>query len=194
MKKFTTALSVIAIATSALATPVSAQSIFDRITKALEPESSPQQKERRSVRQGAIVASLSAQQSGQIDALLQSPIEDQAIATDRQEALHLIREVIATGACAIRPSAWNAMNRYHLTPKSHDLYSIGIVPMWSMKHHDKTVCLDPARITDWSKPAKNALLFRTYYVAADSGEAGDVKFTLQKASGGSWMIQKISKW
>ncbi len=137
---------------------------------------------------------LSAQQSGQIDRLLQSPIEDQALTIERQEALPLIKELVATGACAIRPTAWNAMNRYHLTPKSHDLYSIGIVPMWSMKHHDKTICLNTARITDWSKPAKNALSFRTYYVAGDSGEAGDVKFTLQKARDGNWMIQKISKW
>jgi hypothetical protein len=195
MKKFATALSMIAIASAtAAATPAFAQSIFGQITEALEPKSRPQQTERRSARPGALVASINAQQVRQIDMLLQAPLEDQAITTDRQEALPLIKELVATAACAIRPSAWNAMNRHHLKPKSYDLYSIGIVPMWSMKHHDKTICLDPVRITGWSKPAKNTLSFRTYYVAGDSGEAGDVKFTLLKASDGSWMVQKISKW
>ncbi|WP_198507649.1 hypothetical protein [Qipengyuania seohaensis] len=53
-------------------------------------------------------------------------------------------------------------------------------------------CLNATRITEWSKPANNALAFRTYYVAADSGEAGDLRFTLQKTSEGMWMIQNIS--
>ena len=138
MRKFTTAASMLAIV-SLVATPVSAQSVLDRIVEVLKPKS-------------------------------------------------------ATQSTTISPAAASAMNRYHLTPKSHDLYSIGIVPMWGMKYHDFTTCLDVTRITDWSKPANNALSFRTYYVAADSGEAGDVGFTLQKTSEGTWMIQQISKW
>lgn len=194
MRKFTTAASMLAIV-SLVATPVSAQSVLDRIVEVLKPKSATQSTTISPAAASAqSVAAITSSQQTDIDSQLQLAIEDAAIAQDRGEARQLISALVATGACATHPRAWNAMNRYHLTPKSHDLYSIGIVPMWGMKYHDFTTCLDVTRITDWSKPANNALSFRTYYVAADSGEAGDVGFTLQKTSEGTWMIQQISKW
>jgi len=194
MSKFTAAASMLAMA-SLVAAPVSAQSVLDRIVDVLKPKSAAQSATVSPAPTSAqSVAALTPSQQTGIDSQLQLTIEDAAIARDRDEARQLISALVATGGCATHPRAWNAMNRYHLTPKSHDLYSIGIVPMWGMKYHDFTTCLDVTRITDWSKPANNALSFRAYYVAADSGEAGDVRFILQKTSEGTWMIQKISKW
>lgn len=192
MNKFTAATSTLAVL-SLVATPVSAQSVFDRIADVLKPKAQNQTSSQSPAMAGSqSVAAITPSQQTNIDNQLRSSLEDAAIRRDRDEARQLISALVATGACATHPRAWNAMNRYHLTPKSHDLYSIKIVPMWGMQYHDATTCLDATRITEWSKPANNALSFRTYYVAADSGEAGDVRFTLQKTSDGTWMIQKIS--
>ena len=194
MNKFATVASALAIA-GLPAAPLSAQSVLDRIVDVLRPKTQSQPPAQAPVvASSQSVAAISSSQQAATESQLQSSIEDPAIMEDRNEARELISRLVATGACATHPRAWNAMNRYHLTPKSHDLYSISIVPMWGMKYHDFATCLDTTRITQWSKPAKNALSFRTYYVAADSGEAGELKFTLQKTSEGTWMIQDVSKW
>ena len=60
-----------------------------------------------------------------------------------------------------------------------------------MRYHDAASCLDTVRITEWTKPALNVLAFRVFYVAADSGEAGNQSYVLQKGSEGQWLLRKV---
>lgn len=63
--------------------------------------------------------------------------------------------------------------------------------MANVEYHDKTRCLDVLRLADWSKPARNALKFRAYYLSEDSGESKRQVFELQKSADGHWMIRDI---
>ena len=174
-----------------VASPASAQSLFDRVSDVLKTKGT-QQTSTRTVEtsSGRLTASIQPQQAAAIDTLLAEPLDDQAITADRADALPLIRQLVTIGACAQSGEAWNSVNRFYLTPITHHRWIK--TPMFHMKYHDKTICLDPTRISDWSKPADNAVKFRSSYVSANSGEAAVLWFELQKASNGSWMIRKIS--
>ena len=173
------------LALIAAAAPASSQTLLDQlIAKAVKPKAATQPGQA-----GAFTAAVTPAQSTALDALLNQPLQDPRIAADRAEASALIRTVIVTGACATAPEAWNATNRYHMAPQSG--WDNTRVPMFGLRYHDKSRCLDVARITDWAKPALNALRFRVYYLAADSGEASSQGFELQKSSDGQWLIREI---
>jgi len=112
------------------------------------------------------------------------------LSADRANAMPLFRQLVTIGACAQSGEAWNSVNRFYMTPITH--YRWIKTPMFHMEYHDKATCLDTTRISDWSKPANNAVKFRASYVSANSGEAAVLWFELQKATNGSWMIRKIS--
>lgn len=139
----------------------------------------------------ALLAPISPSQSAAIDQLLAQPIDDQQIAADRREALPLIKILLSTGACARDEGAWNATNRYQLEPTTFTGGLPWLVPDKQTKYHDQSKCMDVVRLVDWSKPARNALRFRAYYIAEDSGEAGNQKFEIQKGSDGQWLIRDI---
>lgn len=171
--------------------PASAQSLLDRLSDALKPKAGQQTSTRTtSERSGALMASIQPQQVAAIDTLLAEPAEDPEISADRADAMPLIRQLVTIGACAQSGEAWNSVNRFYVTPITH--YRWIKTPMFHMEYHDKATCLDTTRISDWSKPADNAVKFRASYVSAASGEAAVLWFELQKATNGSWMIRKIS--
>jgi len=175
MSKSKTFLSAILFASLA-ASPASAQSLLDRLSDALKPKAGQQTSDRTT--------------SAAIDTLLADPLEDPAITADRANAMPLFRQLVTIGACAQSGEAWNSVNRFYMTPITH--YRWIKTPMFHMEYHDKATCLDTTRISDWSKPANNAVKFRASYVSANSGEAAVLWFELQKATNGSWMIRKIS--
>ena len=171
--------------------PASAQSLLDRLSDALKPKAGQQTSTRTtSARSGRLTASIRPQQAAAIDTLLAEPLEDPAVTADRADAMPLIRQLVTTGACAQSGEAWNSVNRFYMTPITH--YRWIKTPMFHMEYHDKATCLDTTRISEWSKPADNAVKFRASYVSAASGEAAVLWFELQKVSDGSWMIRKIS--
>jgi|GEM_PF-2140552 len=190
MSKSKTFLSAILFASLA-ASPASAQSLLDRLSDALKPKAGQQTSDRTtSARGGQLTASIQPQQAAAIDTLLADPLEDPAITADRANAMPLFRQLVTIGACAQSGEAWNSVNRFYMTPITH--YRWIKTPMFHMEYHDKATCLDTTRISDWSKPANNAVKFRASYVSANSGEAAVLWFELQKATNGSWMIRKIS--
>ena len=170
----------------AAATPAAGQTLLDQIlAKAVKPRAAtPGQL-------GSFAAAMTPDQQAALDRLLAQPLLDRRVAADRQEADQVIRAVVATGACASGPSAWNAVNRFHMTPHTYDNDDIVRVPMWGLRYHDRTRCLDVQRLSDWAKPANNALRFTASYVAADSGEAKRQAFVLQKQSDGGWLIKDV---
>ena len=190
MSKTKTFLSAILFA-SLVASPASAQSLLDRLSDALKPKADQQTSTRTtSARSGQLTASIQPQQATAIDTLLAEPLEDPAISADRTDAMPLIRQLVTIGACAQSGEAWNGVNRSYMTPITH--YRWIKTPMFHMEYHDKATCLDTTRISDWSKPANNAVKFRASYVSAVSGEAAVLWFELQEARNGNWMIRKIS--
>lgn len=62
--------------------------------------------------------------------------------------------------------------------------------MKRLQYHDKNGCLNVEPLTDWKKPAANALNLKVFHVAANSGDAKDQSFEQQKVKG-RWMIQDI---
>lgn len=181
---------LIALVITTAAAPAGAQSFLDKVTGKLAKWSGAA----TSTPQGApssLLAPITPAQSAAIDRLLAEPLDDPEVAADRAQAAPVIRMVLETGACARMDGAWNATNRYQLEPGTFDEGLPWLVPNKNTKYHDQSKCLDVVRLTEWSKPAKNALRFRGFYVADDSGEAGDQKFELQKGSDGQWLIRSI---
>ena len=174
---------------SLAASPVSAQTMLDKLIKRVtRPKSAAAMPGQPS----GVVASITPAQTAAIERLLAAPMQDAKIAADRTGAAELIRTLLSTGACAKSSTAWNGVNRYHLTPFTHmEGHGGELVAMANLQYHDRNRCLDVVRLTDWSKPAANALTFRAYYLAEDSGEAKRQKFEIQKASDGQWMIREI---
>lgn len=137
-------------------------------------------------------ASITPAQAATMQRLLAAPLTDQRVAADRATAAPLITKLLTIGACARSSAAWNAINRDSLTPRTYQPpFSNELVAMDNLTYHDKNSCLDVARLTDWSKPALNALKFRVYYIAPDSGEAKSQWFEVQKTSEGVWMVRGI---
>lgn len=175
---------------SVAATPAGAQTLLDQVLrKVIKPRnvtavaSGP----------GANAASMSSPQDAALDRLLTTPLQDPAVRASRDEAAPLIRSVLVTAACAKTAKAWNGLNSQHLTPETYNSpgFYDGRAAMTHMKYHDTSVCLDVTRLGDWTKPANNALSFRAWLVAADSGEAKNQEFTLQKATDGQWLIRQV---
>ena len=190
MSKSKTVLSVILFAGLA-SSPASAQSILDRLSDALKPKAGQQAStSQASASGGQLMASIRPEQAAAIDALLAEQLENTVIAPERADALPLIRHLVTIGSCAQSGEAWNSVNRFYMTPITHHEWIE--TPMFHMDYHDKATCLDTTRISDWSKPANNAVKFRASYVSADSGEAAVLWFELQTVSNGSWTIRKIS--
>lgn len=141
---------------------------------------------------GRFSANITPAQSAAIDRAISQPISDARVDAERTEAVPVIRALLETGSCAQVSTAWNAVNRWHMTPKSwNHPFGTEYVPMGIMPNHDKRRCLTVVRTADWTKPAENALRFRTFYLADDSGDARRQDFELQKASDGQWMIREI---
>lgn len=175
------------------AAPASAQTLLDKLlAKAVRPKAAAASGAPTPTGP-AVPAVLSPAQQSALDRLLAAPLQDRRVAADRAEARPLIVRLRGIGACARRPSAWNAINGDSLTPGSYDQYDAYKVAMNGLAYHDQASCLDVARLTDWSKPALNALGFQAYYVAADSGEAKSQSFELQKNAEGVWMVRNVGR-
>ncbi len=183
---------IAAIALSGTATPAVSQTYLDQLINKITKKKGTTGASASAATGGRFSTPIDPAQTATIDKLLAQPLQDPAVTADRAEAAPLIRILLATGTCALQSEAWNMTNRYRLTPQSFSGYLPWLTPNANTKYHDQTKCLDVQRIADWSKPAKNALRFRAWYVAADSGEAGNQRFELQKASDGTWVIRDVS--
>ena len=141
----------------------------------------------------ANVAAMSPAQIAKIDSLLASPTQDAKVAANVREAAPLIRTMLTTGACAKNSAAWNPMSRQMVEPKSFGagFGDILYTPRAFFKYHEDGSCLDVLRLTDWSKPANNALNFTAYYVSPQSGEAVHQRYVLQKSSTDGWLVKEI---
>jgi len=136
------------------------------------------------------IARQSAEQKAAMAQAIRSPVQEQ-IAADREEAESLIAEIVTTSACAINDSAWNHLNRSRETPRTLASYSTGVSPVGQTQFHQKDQCLDVLRITNWSKPARNALTFEVQLMSAQSDEAKRQAFTLVRDNGGQWLVRAI---
>ncbi|WP_174278315.1 hypothetical protein [Sphingomonas bacterium] len=186
-----TVTAALALGLAATATPASAQTLLDKVIQRIgKPRGTAAQGSSTTIPPAALAA-ISPEQGAAIDQMLTAPVQDAAIVAARTSAWPLIRKLLATGSCATLPAAWNATNRDALTPRDYGGYfEDGVVPMHGLRYHDKSRCLDVYRLADWSKPANNALQFRAYYIAADSGEARNQLFILQQQDG-RWLVRTI---
>lgn len=178
----------VAFASIAAPVPVAAQTLIDQLIHRVgkkKPTSGA------TATGGQFAAAITPAQTAEVDRLLTLPLQDARVTAERAEAAPLIRMLLATGSCARNDAAWNAVNRFHMTPQTWGGIFPSYATMAKLNYHDSTKCLDVARLADWTKPANNALTFKAYYVAADSGEAGSQRFELQKSGEGQWMIRDI---
>lgn len=174
-----------------IATPAVGQTLLNNlVNRVLKPTGAAA----ASITQPGNVASITPAQTTGIDRLLAAPLQDQRIATDRREAAALIERIVATGSCAKNSAAWNPLSRQMLRPRSFGagFGDIMFTPRKFFKYHEDGSCLDVVRLSDWRKPANNALTFKAYYVSPQSGEAANQEYTLQKDVGEGWLIQNIA--
>ena len=179
---------ILAAAAAALATaPAPAQTMLDKlIQKVAKPKSSSTIP---AAPQGT-VSPISPDQGVAIDRLLAAPLADPQVAAARSEAAPLIRKMLATGSCARTSAAWHTLNRDRLTPQTYEPWDRDSAALADLRYHDKAMCLDVLRLANWSKPAANAIFFKAFYVAADSGEAKSQEFELQKQDG-RWLVRTV---
>ena len=113
------------------------------------------------------------------------------IARDIQDAMPLIERLAQTGACAVDTGAWNAFNREAVKPTTwyDGLYMH--LPRSGDQYHDGRYCLDVLRITDYAKPAANALSFKVYYISPQSQRARRQTFELMRSTEGPWQVKEI---
>lgn len=137
---------------------------------------------------GGFSVAMTPEQTTGLQAALSVKIGDPVIARDVAEARPLIEKLVTIGACNTSDAAWNATNVDRLNPKTFNDYIIFTI-VGTSKYHDKRFCFDVQRVGSWSKPAKNALSFQSWYVSSQSGEAGTVSFELIKTPEGRWMIR-----
>lgn len=74
---------------------------------------------------------------------------------------------------AIQPRTWHGDNDDQLT-----------IPRFNDPYHDPRSCHDVIRITDYSKPAANALEFKVYYLSPQSQAARNQRFVIMKTTEG----------
>jgi hypothetical protein len=174
------------IALLSVTEPAVAQTMLDKFIGKLTKRGSGQPALQEG---GSNLAGMTTAQGAEIDRLLAQPMQNANLTADRQVAMPVIRTMVATAACASAGEAWNTRNRLMMRPQTFRGYVPAITPMLRTQYHDKSKCMDVVRIGDWSKPAANALKFRAYFVAGDSGEAANVTFELQRSSEGEWLVR-----
>lgn len=177
-----------AVALAAIAAPAAAQTLLDHL---LAHVTKPRPGSEGTTANGApaALASITAVQTAAIDRALAAPLQDTAVVADRAAAAPLLKALLATGSCARIGAGFAALSRRMVEPRNLDPYTFAAMP--AMQYHDRATCLDVARVTDWRKPALNALAFTAYYVAPDSGEAAHQGFIVQKSTDGEWLIRTI---
>lgn len=133
----------------------------------------------------------SAEQVAALHAAVLAKQPNPQIAKDVQDAMPLIERLAQTGACAVDTGAWNAFNREAVRPTTwHDgLYMH--LPRSGDQYHDGRYCLDVLRITDYAKPAANALSFKVYYISPQSQRARRQTFELMRSTEGPWQVKEI---
>lgn len=182
-----------AFALLAIAAPVTSQTYLDQLIARVKR---PKGGTAISTDSGTVLTTMTPAQSAAVDRLVTAPVSDPKISADRAAAAPLVRTLLTIAACARNGTAFNAVNRDSLTPRTYTAGGGGYVneaPMRNMRYHDANACLDVVRLADWSKPAMNALRFRAFYVAGDSGEAANQVFELQKDADGRWLIRSVGK-
>lgn len=182
---------VVALVIGVSAIPAPAQTLLDSVFKRIMAKPGAKAAGTTALGAPAVLAAITPAQTASIDTLLAAPLQDTKISADRREAAPLIRAILTTAACAQNSSAWNALNRQHMSPTTFDAGQ-SYAAMGNMKYHDKSLCLDIARLADWSKPANNALNFKAYLLSPQSGEAVGQRFELQKSTEGQWMIRQLN--
>ena len=190
MKKTAISIATLIAVGVGSATPAASQTMLDNIFKRLV---NPTGKAQTAPIQSNNTASITAIQTAAIDQLLTSAMQDPAIAADRSAAANLIGSIVATGSCAKNSAAWNPLSRQMVRPASYGpgFADLLYTPRAFFKYHEDNSCLDVVRLSDWNKPANNALTFTAFYVSPQSGEAANQTYTLQKDSQNGWLIQDI---
>lgn len=132
-----------------------------------------------------------AEQAASLHAAVLTKQPNVQIAQDVRDANTLIERLAQTGACAVNASAWNAFNRESLTPTSWSSDYTMHVPRNGDQYHDGRYCLDVIRITDYAKPAANALSFKVYFISPQSQRATNQTFELIRSTEGPWLVKTI---
>lgn len=138
---------------------------------------------------GLGLAAATPEQTAAITAAISARQADPILAREIKEAGPLIETTLKTIACATTQKSLNQLNRLHLAPKQYDDFQ-ALTPMWLAKYHDRKTCYDVTRLTNWSKPALNALTVRAYYVSPSSGETRNHVLSFRKLDG-QWLIDTI---
>ena len=131
-----------------------------------------------------------AEQTASLRAALLVKQPNTQIAQDVRDANALIERLAQTGACAVNNNAWNAFNRESVSPTNWN-NAYGYVPRDGDQYHDGRYCLDVIRITDYAKPAANALSFKVYFISPQSQRATHQTFELLRSTEGPWLVKSI---
>lgn len=162
-------LLIISLAATVAATPANAQSSFlDKlVNRVLQPAAVQTRSAGPVAQRPASTARATVEQIAATRRIIATPQSNLQLARDMTAAGPLIEKLANTGACGVDNTAWNGLNREALEPRTWtDLRSA--VARGYDKYHDPRYCYDVVRITDFEKPAANALRFNVFYVSPQS--------------------------
>lgn len=137
------------------------------------------------------LARITPEQVAKVDSSLTVKIDDSRISTAIQEASGNIKEMVKITACftGISQQRNSPYTKYGAPGSGNHLDAS---PMYLLKYHNKTYCLDVVRIHGWKMLANNALEFEVILHAEDSGEGGRVRAIIVKQPSGEWLFTQFT--
>lgn len=120
---------------------------------------------------------------------------DKTAAQAMEDALPVVKKVIAIHQCTIDKQSLRMLNTYGLPGSNfQDYYPQGFYG-WNgfvggdWRFHEKSICPSVQLIDQWKMQALNALSFRVVYFADDSGESDTFTYRMRKSSIGTWQLE-----
>lgn len=123
--------------------------------------------------------------------------KDKKTAIAIEEARPLIKKIVAMHRCMksnadLRQWNFDAVPGVDMTSFTNPYWPKVMLPIEKMQYHDNNKCLSAKVIDQFSKPAENALIFRTIYFADDSGETDNFLYLFIKTDDG-WKIRQFER-
>lgn len=174
---------------SIIPTAASSQDVLGSLIKAI---TKPVSAAGKSQSAPSAIVSATPQQVAATAALLKPKFDDPRIGQDFAAARPLLEKMMNIAACGTNDTAWHALNREAVLPKTYQRFPDRVARGYD-QYHDASQCYDLVRITDVEKPAGNALSFKAHFVSPSSESASALKFETQRSPEGQWLFRSVSK-
>lgn len=171
----------------ALASPVSAQNILERINNGLKKTNAALAGSGSTAQHGPAMPTPSQAQVEQLAKLVVSPVISADAKPLWDSARDRIGEVLLFESCYPEFGSYKYLAKY-AAPGAEPALAFHS-PIFRMTYHPKTECVSVERIDDVKLLAKNAFSFRVVFVSDASGETQTNRHSLVRQPDGAWLFR-----